>query len=283
MARLGVVAGSVFAVAAVLAQDSTPQLIKVQGFLSDSTGGSRVPADGTYSMVFTLYDAELGGSPLAAVGPMPVLVTAGVYSVDLPFPASDFTASDRWIEITVGGEVLAPRLQVGSGPFAYVADRLDGVEAIDLEESAEIAATEMNLQGQIDTLAGQGGNTLDEAYDEGGPGAGRIITADAGPVAIQGPAGLEIGGALSVAGQLAVNANPSSILVGDLQAQDGMRSLELRAGDATHVVVTTGGKVVIGSGAPSCQGCLLQVEGPIGVLGQTVLIDTCIINVLSQA
>lgn len=35
-----------------------------------------------------------------------------------------------------------------------------------------------------------GGNTLDEAYDEGGAGVGRVITADTGPVEIQGADGL---------------------------------------------------------------------------------------------
>ncbi len=39
-----------------------------------------------------------------------------------------------------------------------------------------------------------GGNTLDEAYDEGGPGAGRIITADNGAVQVQGTDGLRATG-----------------------------------------------------------------------------------------
>lgn len=38
------------------------------------------------------------------------------------------------------------------------------------------------------------GNTLDEAYDEGGAGAGRTIIADAGPVAVQGGDGLLVTG-----------------------------------------------------------------------------------------
>lgn len=40
------------------------------------------------------------------------------------------------------------------------------------------------------------GNTLDQAYDEGGSGAGRTITADAGIVSIQGTDGLEVTGTL---------------------------------------------------------------------------------------
>lgn len=36
--------------------------------------------------------------------------------------------------------------------------------------------------GNTVTLSGAGGNTLDQSYDQGGPGAGRIITVDAGQV-----------------------------------------------------------------------------------------------------
>lgn len=38
------------------------------------------------------------------------------------------------------------------------------------------------------------GNTLDEAYNEGGAGAGRIISADAGVVSVQGTDGIEVTG-----------------------------------------------------------------------------------------
>jgi hypothetical protein len=41
-------------------------------------------------------------------------------------------------------------------------------------------------------------NTLDEAYDEGGAGAGRVIVADAGAVHVQGGGGLHVDGNLGV-------------------------------------------------------------------------------------
>ncbi len=47
------------------------------------------------------------------------------------------------------------------------------------------------------------GNTLDLAYDEGGPGAGRTITADSGSVNIDGPDGLTVSGFVGVN-----NSNP---------------------------------------------------------------------------
>lgn len=46
--------------------------------------------------------------------------------------------------------------------------------------------------------ASAAGNTLDEAYDEGGSGLGRVITADAGAVEIQGAAGMLVSGDVGV-------------------------------------------------------------------------------------
>ena len=45
---------------------------------------------------------------------------------------------------------------------------------------------------------GGGGNTLDQAYDQGGPGAGRTITADAGAVNIAGPSGLTVSNSVGI-------------------------------------------------------------------------------------
>jgi hypothetical protein len=191
------------------AHDSTPQRIKVQGFLSDKTGGTPVAANGIYSMTFGLYDAESNGTLTQTAGPLAVTVTDGLYEVELPFPTMAFDGTERYIEITVDDEMLSPRIRLVSTPFAYMADRLDGFEGADLDESAEIQDVETslqsavaNLQGQIDDLVTTGGNTLDEAYDEGGAGAGSEIVADSGPVRILGgtpsaPA-LEVDGSVSV-------------------------------------------------------------------------------------
>lgn len=55
--------------------------------------------------------------------------------------------------------------------------------------------------GTIQTTAAVGGgvgNTLDQAYDQGGPGAGRTIYADAGAVNIDGPDGLTVNGNVGI-------------------------------------------------------------------------------------
>lgn len=43
-----------------------------------------------------------------------------------------------------------------------------------------------------------GGNSLDMAYDRGGPGQGRIINADAGPVHVAGPGGVVVEGNVGI-------------------------------------------------------------------------------------
>jgi len=55
--------------------------------------------------------------------------------------------------------------------------------------------------GTIQTSAATGGgvgNTLDQAYDQGGPGAGRTVNADSGAVNIAGPSGLTVNGNVGI-------------------------------------------------------------------------------------
>lgn len=118
------------------AQQTTPQLIKVQGFLSQIVGGVRVPMNGPATVVFDLYDAPVGGLLIVSTGPLPVTVNNGLYEVDLPFAASAFTAPSRFLELTVNGQTLAPRSQLASVPFAFTADKLDGLEGAALLQKA---------------------------------------------------------------------------------------------------------------------------------------------------
>ena len=113
-----------------LSRASTPGFMKVQGFLSDKSGGSPVPATGIFSMTFDLYDAQTLGALVAMAGPILVTVTNGLYEAPVPFPFTAFqTGSVRWLEITVELETLAPRVQIGSVPYAHQAELLDGLES----------------------------------------------------------------------------------------------------------------------------------------------------------
>jgi hypothetical protein len=195
------------------AQTSTPQLIKVQGFLNQSGA----PANGTFSMSFTLYDAQFpGGSVVKYIGPQSVSVTNGLYEVDVPLSISSFfTGSNRYLEINVNGEVLTPRMQMVSAPFCFQADMLDGFEALDFVKKAgdtmtgnlQVAGTIYSTTGgirfpdgttQTTASAGGGGGTLNQAYNYGGAGAGRTITANSGAVNIDGASGLTVNGNVGI-------------------------------------------------------------------------------------
>ena len=72
----------------VRAQASTPQAIKVQGYLTQSG----TPVNGSVSMGFALFDADFpGGTNLGTVAPQSVTVANGIYELELPFGATLFT------------------------------------------------------------------------------------------------------------------------------------------------------------------------------------------------
>lgn len=108
--------------ASALAQSST---FTYQGRLTD--GGT--PASGTYDLQFKLYDALTAGNQLPVGSPITstksaVLVTNGVFTVQLDFTAAAFPGADRFLEIGVRhpGDptftTLLPRQQLTASPYA---------------------------------------------------------------------------------------------------------------------------------------------------------------------
>jgi hypothetical protein len=208
----------------LLAQNSTPQLMKMQGFLTDNTG---TPVSGTQTMTFVLYDASVGGAVMGTVANVPVVVSNGLYEVDLPLGSSAFSGATRYIEITVNAEVLSPRVQLVTAPFSYSADKLDGFEGADfvkkagdslsgpLQVAAMVESTTGGFKfpdGTIQTTATAGSNTLGQAYNQGGPGAGRTINANSGAVNITGSGGLTVNGSVGIgttapSGSLEISSN----------------------------------------------------------------------------
>ena len=105
-----------------------PSSIRVQGSLSDLTGGGGpVPANGTFAMTFRLFDALAGGALVASAGPTQVSVSGGLYNADVPFPPSAFGGAALFLEVSINGETLAPRIPIVSVPFAYQAGQASAV------------------------------------------------------------------------------------------------------------------------------------------------------------
>ncbi len=108
------------------ARADVPQMINYQGWLTDSTGA---PLDTAVSMDFAIYDDSTGGTVLWMETHGNVTIDSGGFSVILgaisPIDGNVFAATDRWLDITVGGESITPRTRLTSVPYAYHTLRAD--------------------------------------------------------------------------------------------------------------------------------------------------------------
>ncbi|MCD6531574.1 hypothetical protein J7K99_03920 [bacterium] len=105
---------------------AVPHSINYQGKITNSSG---VALDGTYDMVFRLYDVSTGGTALWSETHSSVNVHRGLFDVllgetnpiNLPFDGQ------YYLEIEVEGEVLTPRIPLNSVGYAFRAANADSV------------------------------------------------------------------------------------------------------------------------------------------------------------
>ncbi len=82
-----------------------------------------VPANGTFDLSFSLWDAETGGAQIGSTIDEPAFpISNGIFTVSLAFPGA-FVGEQRYLEVTVDGTVL-PRQPISTAPVAQYA--LDG-------------------------------------------------------------------------------------------------------------------------------------------------------------
>lgn len=122
---------------------------------------------GTCNMRFQLFDALVSGNQVGStVGPLPVEVTGGLFTVSLDFGGAALGSGNRWLEIGIecppsGGLVLlAPRQPLTAAPYAFFADNVaaGAVGAGQLKDGAVTAAKIANgaiTNTQIDTATVQ--------------------------------------------------------------------------------------------------------------------------------
>ncbi len=136
----------------------------IEGVAIDSKG---VPLpDGKRTVTFSLYESKDSENPLWSEQQI-VPIKDGLFSATFGNVNPLGLPLDKpyWLGMRVGkGQELSPRLQL--------TPRADGFAAKSGADIDDISGKAASLQG----------NTLDQAYDEGGAGAGRTITADAGAV-----------------------------------------------------------------------------------------------------
>ncbi len=102
---------------------AAPDLVNYQGKLTDNNG---YPLDGTYGIVFKIYDVVTGGTEIWTQTINPVTVTHGHFNVILSNGITNaFSGDTRYIGLTVpaiSATEISPRQQILSTPFAIRAD-----------------------------------------------------------------------------------------------------------------------------------------------------------------
>lgn len=129
---------TVFALSApAFAATGINQELNYQGTLKDAAGNT--VADGSYDMVFKLYTASSGGSPIwtgtyTAANGNAVTVTKGLFTVLLgsgtgnSLSGVNFNQDTLYLGITVGTDAeMTPRLRVGSAAYAFNAGAVNGL------------------------------------------------------------------------------------------------------------------------------------------------------------
>ena len=114
-----------------------------------------VPADGTFSVVVSLFGGTQGGTPLFTQADASFPVTAGELIIDLGADPANPLGEDvldrdaLFLEITVDGEELSPRVPLTSVPFARrasTAEAADNVGGLTAEDIATLYVAGSGLQ-----------------------------------------------------------------------------------------------------------------------------------------
>jgi hypothetical protein len=103
---------------------SVPAYISYQGRIEDAD--FPLGDDGEYEMTFLIFDALTGGSLLWSETQPGIMVTGGMYRVELgaaePIPFSALKQKNAYLEVRVFGVMLSPRKRIVSAPFALKAE-----------------------------------------------------------------------------------------------------------------------------------------------------------------
>ena len=127
---------SVLFVFAARASGDIPKKINYQGKVTDS---SDLPLVGPHSIVFSIYEAADGGSSIWSETTTVEADSSGVFSAVLGSvnPIEVSFAGARWLEVTIDGQVLKPRRELASVPYAYQASNAEALGGRPAEDFAD--------------------------------------------------------------------------------------------------------------------------------------------------
>jgi len=145
-----------------IATADVPQLLNYQGRLTDSNGD---PLTGSYAIQFLIYNQASLGTAIWSETHGTVNVTEGVYQVLLgsltSFPPNLFTSSiDRYLEIVVAGETLAPRIRFTSVSYSIQSSHSDSADVAASAEPKGIASGDLDGYYPSPIVDGLRGRTI---------------------------------------------------------------------------------------------------------------------------
>jgi hypothetical protein len=207
----------ILTLAVLPSQAQIPQTMSYQGVLTDGAGTP--VADGSHDLTFAIYTVASGGAAIWTET-QTVQVTGGIFSVVLgELNALNIAFdSEYWLGVAVdGGSEFTPRQRLTAAAYSLnsqgvvdnaitapkiasgqVVKSLNGLtDDVTLAPGANVSIVQSS-DSLIIAASAEGGNTLDQAYDQGGPGAGATIDADAGAVNITGDGGLMVNGRVGI-------------------------------------------------------------------------------------
>ncbi len=115
-----------------------PERLTHQGRLLDDEGA---PVTQETEVAFSIYDAQTGGAVIWEGMKTITPDDGGFYSVELgseqnPIDAERLQDGEAWLEVTVDGNTLDPRLRLNSSPYALVSSRAENVADGAITEAA---------------------------------------------------------------------------------------------------------------------------------------------------
>ena len=135
------------------ASAQVPYDMAYQGRLTDTVGA---PLIGPVNLSMRIYDVIAGGSALYIEDhPNAAVDDVGAFSAKLgagsvilgTFNSALFADVNRYLEVVVDGEVLVPRLVMGSVPYAMQAESADSANSATTAASALEAGNATTLEG----------------------------------------------------------------------------------------------------------------------------------------
>ncbi len=140
-----------------------PHEINYQGWIgdaTDTTGITDVPG-----MIFRLYTASTGGTPVWSETHVAVSVDKGIFNVLLgsvtPLPTDKFTGDHLWLETQVTTDTLSPRKKLVSVGYAIKSEEADHAIHSDTADYALAANVNIDSVAYADTAGYVDGANVD--------------------------------------------------------------------------------------------------------------------------